>query len=188
MNESLGVKIKELRTVKGWTLKEFGEKCSLSAGYLSLIERSLTSVNITSLQNIAKALDIDISSFFTPPRQAESCVVRSHEQVLFTTESSQDIYYSLAGRMPAGKGQLEPIIVQMKPEKEPKKHSPVSHDGEEFGYILEGIVTLIIENKEYELYHGDSYHILSDTPHVIMNCTGRIAKILYVNTPKVFQR
>lgn len=187
MNKTLGMKIKSLRAARSWTLKEFGEKCNLSAGYLSLVERDLTTINITSLYSIAKAFDMDISSFFTMPAAPESSVVRGHEQVPITPEGSANIYYSLAGSLPPGKGLLEPIIVLMKPEKEPGRAALASHDGEEFGYVLEGIILLMLEGKDYELYPGDSYHILSSEPHAAKNISNRMAKVLYVNTAKLLR-
>lgn len=187
MTKTLGMKIKSLRAARSWTLKEFGEKCNLSAGYLSLVERDLTTINITSLHSIAKAFGMDIGSFFAMPAAPVSSVVRGHEQVPITPDGSANIYYSLAGSLPPGKGRLEPVIVLIKPEKEPGRAALTSHEGEEFGYVLEGVVLLMLEGKEYELYPGDSYHILSIEPHAIMNGSNRMTKILFVNTPNFFQ-
>lgn len=187
MAKTLGTKIKSLRTARSWTLKEFGEKCNLSAGYLSLVERDLTTINITSLYSIAKAFDLDISSFFTMPASPASGVVRAHEQVPVTPDGSDSIYFSLAGSLPPGQGQLEPVIVLIRPEKEPGAAALASHDGEEFGYVLEGIVLLTLEGAEHELYPGDSYHILSSEPHAVKNISNRMAKLLFVSTAKFFQ-
>lgn len=186
MTKTLGMKIKSLRMARSWTLKEFGEKCNLSAGYLSLVERDLTTVNITSLQSIAKVFDMDIGAFFVAPPAPASNIVRGHEQVPFTMEGSADICYSLAGSLPTGPARLEPVIVLMKPEKETGRAALASHDGEEFGYVLEGVALLMLESKEYELYPGDSYHILSSEPHAVMNSSNRMTRILYVNTPQIF--
>lgn len=187
MNKTLGMKIKSLRTARSWTLKEFGEKCNLSAGYLSLVERDLTTVNITSLYSIAKAFDMDISSFFAMPAVPASSVVRGHEQAPVTPKGSANVYYSLAGNLPPGSGLLEPMIVLMKPEKEPGGAALATHDGEEFGYVLEGVILLTLEGKEYELYPGDSYHILSSEPHAVKNISNRMARVLYINTAKFLQ-
>lgn len=189
MTNGIGQKIKELRTAKGWTLKELGHKTSLSAGYLSLVERDLTSINITSLQAVADALAVEVNTFFAPPVAVSSNITRSHERPIFFTAGSNNAYFSLASNLPPEKSVLEPIIVQMKPEKDAKAGATlITHPGEEFGLILEGIVTLILENKEYELYPGDSYHILAQTPHMTANRTNRMAQVLHITTPKMFNK
>ena len=60
---------------------------------------------------------------------------------------------------------------------------PYVHEGEEFIYVLEGVVTVYLEENQYVLYPGDSIHILSTQPHNWMNRTNKIARILTVNTP-----
>ena len=56
-----------------------------------------------------------------------------------------------------------------------------SHDGEEFIYVLEGVVTFVMENKEHTLYPGDSIHIRAKKEHCCVNRTGLIAKYLVIN-------
>lgn len=183
MTKSLGTKIKDLRKERSWTLKEFGEKCNLSAGYLSLVERDLAAINVASLGGIAKAFEIDISAFFTAPPAPVSRVIRGHEHIPFSVGKAENIYYhNLTGNIPSDKATLEPILVHMKPVKDPVWMEIAPRDGEAFCYVLEGLVLLVLDGKEYELYPGDSFHILSSVPHAVMNNTNRMAKILYINT------
>lgn len=74
----------------------------------------------------------------------------------------------------------------MKPGAEFAPVEVFLYDGEEFGYTQDGIVTLILENKDYELYPGDRYHILSSVPHAVINNTSRMAKILLCKYSKNF--
>ena len=60
------------------------------------------------------------------------------------------------------------------------------HDGEEFIYVLEGILTVYLDGSEYCLNPGDSIQIHSQTPHDWVNNTNRVVKILTVHTPNPF--
>ena len=182
--DNTGALIKEYRTQQGLSLRELGEKCALSASYLSMVERNMTSINISLLQKITKALDLSMSLFFEPPKSPSSCIIRGHNRPFFKTEGSPDIYFSLAGNLPPDKGILEPIIVQMMPEKAHIEIKPIAHEGEEFALVLDGIITVQIESIVYELYPMDSFHIMSNTPHTVRNLSNRLASILHVNTPK----
>ena len=59
----------------------------------------------------------------------------------------------------------------------------VRHNGEEFIYVLEGVVSFFLDGTEYTLYPGDSIHIEAKQEHNWMNRTARIAKLLAVTVP-----
>ena len=188
LEKKLGQMIKELRCERGWTLRDLGLKSNLSSGYLSLIERGMTTTNITSLQNIAKAFSMDISDFFQPQSVQPNCIRRSYERDICYMDGTGYVCTSLSGNLDKEESVLEPIISFFPPEKDRKNAIPYSHGGEEFGIVLEGILTMILENHEYELYQGDSYHIMSRTPHYVGNFTNRIAQMLLVNTPRILTK
>ncbi|NPV43231.1 MAG: helix-turn-helix transcriptional regulator [Firmicutes bacterium] len=185
MEENIGKKIKELRASKKITLKDLSEKTGLSIAFLSQLERGLTSAAIMSLKNIAKALEVDISFFFKPPFENNKRIIRGYEQEIFHIENSKYIYYNLAND--AECKSLTPFLVTIYPEQGKDKVIPYSHEGEEFIYVLEGILTIYLENEKYDLYPGDSLHIDSSVPHNWANFTNKIVKILSVNTPKIFE-
>ena len=73
------------------------------------------------------------------------------------------------------------------PGQERKDVVVYSHEGEEFAYVLEGILTFLVEDRAYELHPGDSLHIKSETPHNWANLTSRLVKLILVNSEnKVF--
>jgi len=181
----IGQKIKDIRTAKGLTLKDVSEKSNLSISFLSLVERGLTSIAITSLQKIADVLEENLTVFFDIPQKHPRRVIRSYDQEIVRIDHSKYIYYSLSGNIPDKV--MEPWIVHLLPGQDRKEVIPYAHDGEEFGYVLEGILTFFIDNKEHELYPGDSLHIPSTTLHNWANFTNRVVKLLYVSTPKIFE-
>ena len=79
MKKDIGNKIKELRTNKKMTLRELSEGTGLSIGFLSQLERGLTSIATDSLMKIAEALDVDLNYFFANPKRKNRVVLRSSE-------------------------------------------------------------------------------------------------------------
>ena len=181
----IGKKIKELRKAKGMTLKQLGEKANFSISFLSQLERGQTSITINSLSNIAAALDIALTNFFNFSQKHQGVAYRSYEQKGFRLEKSNFIYYSLANddfdRV------LDPILVEVLPEEQ-ETAKPYSHSGEEFVYVLEGVLTVFMDDEEFKLYPGDSLHMLSTTPHNWANLTNKPVKILSVSTPSLLKK
>ncbi len=186
MTGDIGSKLKGLRTQKGLTLKELSGKTDLSIGFLSQIERGLTSVAISSLETIAKALDSDLSYFFTAPKKKERKILRSFEHEVFTIKNSQFIDYHLTPD--SEKMNILPRLQVILPSSAEDTNDPYSHEGEEFVYVLEGILTVRLDNERFELYPGDSMHYNSSTPHNWANLTNKTVKLLVINNPNKFQK
>jgi len=184
MTSDIGNKIKQLRNMKKLTLKELSAKTDLSIGFLSQVERGVTSVAIASLENIASALDVDLSYFFSLPKKNKKRVLRSFEQEIFTIQNSQFIDYHLT-QDPEDKDFLPRLQVVL-PCKDDCTIDVYQHEGEEFVYVLEGILTIMINNERYELFPGDSMHFDSKLPHNWTNYTNKTVKLLVVNSPNQF--
>lgn len=184
MDKSIGHKIKDLRIAKELTLKDLGEKTNLSISFLSLVERGLTSIAISSLQVVAEALEVEIGYFFDPHKSDKRNIVRSYEHEVLHVDNTF-IYYSLDGDIEDRV--LENLLIVLLPSQSNEEKNLLVHKGEEFVYVLEGIVTLFIENKEYQLYPGDNYHIKSSVPHNYANLTNKTAKVLCISTPRIFK-
>lgn len=187
MEEALGKKIKQLRTGQGLTLRELAQRAKLSTGYISLVERGLTSISLTSLQSIAAALGVASSEFFSTaaaPAGPER-LVRSYDMRAFRQKDSHYVYHSLGCSNTEEDWEMEPVLITLLPGQTWGSVLPYSHEGEEFGYVLEGTPTLLMENSSYDLSPGDSLHIPSTLPHNLANYTSKLAKLLYVNTSKI---
>lgn len=183
MHKEIGQKINELRTSRNMTLKDLSKKANLSVSFLSQAERGLTSIAIMSLKNIADALNVDLTYFFTLPQVHKKMILHSFEQEVFRIEDSKFIYYNLGSNI-EGK-RLDPMVITILPGQTAEEIIPYSHEGEEFIYVLEGIFTIFIDDSKYELYPGDSSHISSSIPHNWANLTNKLVRILAVNSPSV---
>ena len=139
-NLTIGSKLKALRTSKKYTLKQLSEESGLSIGFLSQIERGMSSIAIDSLSKIADILGVSLSSFFEDSApSAPDPVMRSFD-LPCTQISSQIMQYLLSNDV--GSYDILPRLIQLLPVPNPSKEDMVmmNHSGEEFIYILEGIV------------------------------------------------
>lgn len=186
MNLDIGQKIKALRKHNNMTLKDLSKKTNLSVGFLSQLERGLSTIAIDSLYTIAKVLGVDITYFITPPKRPNNKVVlKSYERTMAQVVHSKFIHYNLTDNI-YNKAML-PRYIEILPMEKKENLTCYPHKGEEFVYVLEGILTLCIENNEYKLYPGDTAHYDSSISHNWANYTNRKVRIISVSTPNIFE-
>ena len=157
---NIGMEIKKLRTEKGITLKELSEKSELSVGFLSQLERGLTTIAVDSLEKLADILEVHLTHFFDYPHKRKDKVLRSYEQEILDLEEGGFIKYSLSTNLE--NKQLFPRLIEILPQKKEEEILSYKHEGEEFVYVLEGILTVYINGERYEVYPGDSVHMDSN--------------------------
>lgn len=185
MIEDIGIKIKKLRTDKKLTLKTLGEKTGLSSGFLSQLERGLTTIAVDSLQDIAKELGVDSSYFFSVPTTNKEDIICSYQQTVSRIESDIFIHFHLSNDLQTK--HMLPEIITLLPSCNKEAIKEFRHAGEELVYVLEGILTLFINHEKHQLYPGDSIHFNSNLVHNWCNCTNKITKILVVRTPNPYR-
>ncbi|MEK4425016.1 helix-turn-helix domain-containing protein [Solibacillus sp. FSL K6-1523] len=178
---NIGVEIKKLRTDKGITLKELSEKSELSIGFLSQLERGLTTIAVDTLEKLANILEVHVTHFFDYPLKKKDMVLRSYEQEIMDAVEGGFIKYSLSANLE--NKQLVPRLIEILPQKQEEEIVSYQHEGEEFVYVLEGILTVYINGKRHEVYPGDSVHMDSTIAHNWANYTNKKVKLIAVNTP-----
>lgn len=183
MDYEIGRSLRALRQRKGWTLEELSSRCNLSIGFLSQVERGLSSLSITSLHAICDALEVPLTHFFAAMPSDGPLVVRAGKpRRRIKIGDSQVVYNLLSNSTPDRV--LDALIAEYPPHYKPL---PMAHAGEEFGYILEGEILLLVEDKREILKPGDSFHIFSTRPHTIQNLGDTTAKILWILTMKFLE-
>lgn len=185
MNKDIGQKVKGLRSQKKMTLKELSEKTSLSIGFLSQLERGLTSIATDTLAVIAEVFEVELSYFFIKPRVLTRPIIRSYEKEVFSICTSGCIQYNLSNNLKDK--EMLPRLIEILPNNTEEEIQPYMHEGEEFIYILEGTLTIFLEEEQYELYPGDSIHYHSSSSHNWANYTNKMVKMLVVATPNPFE-
>ena len=148
----IGKKLKELRTQNGLTLEELANRSELTKGFLSQLERDLTSPNISALENILEALGTNLADFFQSSKEEQ---IVFHTQDFFVNEQDDLVTEYIIPN--AQKNQMEPLLLTLKPGA--KSQEVKAHEGEEFGYILKGSVVLVVGNKRLKVKSKETFYI-----------------------------
>lgn len=177
----IGAKIKRLRLEYGLTQEELADRCELTKGYISQLERDLTSPSIATLQDILECLGSSIPEFFSE-QKAEQVVFK--EKDVFVKEVEEK-GYRINWIVPnAQKKDMEPIILELQENGETEEDDP--HQGEEFGYVLQGTIILTLGKERYKVKKGECFHYKANQPHSIKNAGKRPAQVLWISTPPSF--
>ena len=132
----LGKKIKRMRNQKGLTQEELADRCELTKGYISQLENDLNSPSIATLTDILSALGSNLSEFFR--EETEEKIVFSKNE--FIEKDSDGVLWNWL--IPnAQKNMMEPVLVELSEGVETTGDVP--HEGEEFGYVLEGKIAIV---------------------------------------------
>ncbi len=183
--ENIGAKVKALRLENKMTLKDLGKLSKLSIGFLSQFERDQTTIAIDSLSRIAKIFDVDITYFIGSKPKSSSPIVRKYDNADVQILSSNFISRVLINDVEAS---FLPRIIEILPNYESDiEVDMISHEGEEFIYVLEGILDLIVDGVTQSLYPGDAAYISSKQQHNWLNNTNRTIKLLTINYPNAFK-
>ncbi|MCD2491803.1 cupin domain-containing protein [Lacrimispora sp. NSJ-141] len=175
----IGQKLKELRILKGLTQEELADRAELSKGFISQLERDLTSPSIATLTDILQCLGTSLNEFFTEEPE---------EQVVFGTE---DYFEKRDGELGnciqwiipnAQKNIMEPILLTL--EKGGSTYPDTPHEGEEFGYVLQGSLVIHVGTKSYKAKKGDSFYFTPDKKHYLTSKAGAV--LLWVSSPPSF--
>lgn len=186
--DNLGGKIRELRRSKKRTLDELASECGLSVGFLSRVERSVSSLSIASLESIGKALGISAGELLATENvedgaeKRKSRVFPVDQQWHLMIPNLSMSYVDLTGRM-----REWPFEVLINQFPTGYNHPMVKHTSEEFGYVLEGNITLLAEKEKYILGKGDCYFIAPETLHTYRTKVGERTSILMVSTEKFLE-
>lgn len=178
----IGEKIKRRRVSLGLTQEELAARVELSKGFISQVERDLTSPSIATLTDILEALGMSLADFFSQAQSPEK-VVFGDEDVF--VKEDDEVGHSIHWLIPnAQKNSLEPILVTLQPEGKTWEQDP--HEGEEFGYVLSGSLTLHLGGASYKVRKGSSFCFKPNAVHYVSNESKREAKLLWVSTPPSF--
>ncbi len=176
---NIGNKLKELRISNDLTLQELASRSELTKGFLSQVERNLTSPSISTLEDILEALGTNLSDFFQAEDEEQ---IVFHMYDFFIDEKEE---YKIEWIIPnAQKNEMEPILLTLYPKQ--KSRVMESHHGEEFGYVLKGNVVLVRDNKKYKLKAKETFYINGKSSHYLENIGNSEAKVLWVTTPPMF--
>lgn len=177
----IGEKIRRLRTTKEMTQEELANRCELTKGFISQLERDLTSPSIATLMDIMECLGTNMKDFFDEVDE-EKIVFRKED---FFVQENQEMLNSVTWIVPnAQKNEMEPIVLELKPGGSSQVDNP--HEGEEFGYVLAGNISVHVGKKKYKAKKGECFYYKTNATHYITNDGKVDAKVLWISTPPYF--
>ncbi|MFM1653504.1 cupin domain-containing protein [Brevibacillus sp. B_LB10_24] len=159
-----GSELREIRKQRQLTLQNLADKTGLSASLLSQIERSLVDPTIGTFWKICAALDVPINHFFRLSDEHDP-VIRKEQRKVIQLRNTNVKYHVLT---PIQQGKIEFVLVEIEPG-ESVVSELVSHSGEECGFVLQGELRVLLSDREYHLYEGDSVGFPSTSPHRYIN-------------------
>ena len=172
----LGAKIKQMRNQKGLTQEELADRCELTKGYISQLENNLNSPSIATLTDILAALGSNLAEFFR--EEKEERVVFSKDE--FIEKDADGMLWNWL--IPnAQKNMMEPVLAVL--SEGASSPVDVPHEGEEFGYVLEGKVAVLLGNRQYVCKKGEAFYYDAGKPHGIVNKGTGKAKFIWISTP-----
>lgn len=189
LSQLVGGRLRQARKDAGLSLRALAKRSGLSIGFLSQVERGLSSTSLAALKELAAALDLDIRDFFgdsaptTPARLPSSfTLTRATGENTREYVSGARSYRMLSQRGPDMT--LEPMLVHIAPGGEPEES--YGHPGEEFAYVLSGELVYTVDGVAHRLRPGDSVHLRSEVPHSLHNDSSTVCTVVSVVTPRMF--
>lgn len=175
----IGSKIKRLRQQLNLSQSELADRCELTKGYISQLENDLTSPSIATLMDILSALGTSPSEFFK--KEDDTRVTFSENDFIEKHEDGMVLKWIIPN---AQKNEMEPVLVELLAGASTSVDFP--HEGEEFGYVLEGRICLELGKKKYICKKGETFYYAADKSHNISNNGNGTAKFLWISTPPNF--
>lgn len=183
----LGTKLRFARRTKGLTLKQLAERSECSESLLSRIENGKTLPSLPLIHRLVRVLETNISWLFEESDPEETPISCHGERPVITLERQADggRGVSLERIIPFKRGHLLQCNIHHL-EVGGQSGDAITHDGEEVGYVLQGVVELVLDDEAHRLEPGDAFCFKSYFRHSYRNLGTDRASILWVCTPPTF--
>lgn len=175
----IGKKLKSLRRKKQLTLEDVANRCELSKGFLSQVENNNCSPSISTLEDILDVLGSSLKDFFADDKT--DTIVFSGSDYFENEQEDYKISYLVPN---AQKNAAEPIKITIHPGG--RSEEVMQHDGEDFGYMVEGCAELIYGDERHRIKEGDSFYLYCDENYHIENRSKGDCTLIWVSTPPFF--
>jgi transcriptional regulator with XRE-family HTH domain len=180
----VGARLRLARRLRGLKLKALAEKVGCSESLLSKYETG--KAMLPMLHRLARALGFNIGWMFEEDEGDAGIVFRAGERPMIALDPlRKGEGITLERVVPYDPGHLVQCNIHHIAAGG-KSDAPISHDGEEVGYVIEGEIELEVDGRVYRLSAGDAFVFRSTLPHAYRNPTDRAASIFWVNTPPTF--
>ncbi|MCD7036061.1 XRE family transcriptional regulator [Metabacillus sp. GX 13764] len=174
----IGKKIKNLRVQKGLTQEELGERTDLSKGYISQLERDLSSPSLETFFSILEVLGCKPNDFFNDEERLQKVVYTEDDQREYEDEEKG---YKVEWLVPeSNEKEMEPVKITLQEGGEYKLFEPSL--SETFGYVLKGRICLKLGKQYYRAKAGESIYFQASEEHQLFNDGDGTAELLLIAT------
>ncbi len=179
----VGARIRALRKRRQFSLETVAAATGLSIGFLSQIERGLSSPTLRALTGLADAMDVSVAELLQdtqPDRGPAPTISRAGDRSKLVMWASGISKAVLAGGAPTS-GSSYSFCLMNFDAKASSGEELYSHQGIEAGYVVEGRLLLSFGHQQWTLAPGDSFHFASKQPHRFENIAPGRTTVLMVN-------
>lgn len=185
-NKIIGEKIKNLREIKNLSLEEVAERSGLSITQITRIEENEELPSLAPLIKIARVLGVRLGTFLDDQQELGPVICRKEsidekDGISFSNNAKavrKNMSYFALSQDKSGR-HMEPFLIDILPTKD-ADFVFSTHEGEEFIYVLEGVIEINYGKETYVLEEGDSIYYDSIVAHHVHAANGDAAKILGV--------
>jgi transcriptional regulator with XRE-family HTH domain len=177
----LGARVREIRKARNWKLQDLADRTGLAVSTISKMERGEISLTYDRFMRLAQGLGLDVGELFTPESEGFSrgSVSLTRSGVAPVHQTDTYVYEMLAAGV-TGK-HMVPMLGEIKAHEIKDFREYVTHSGEEFAYLISGVVDVCIKGRDpVRLNPGDSLYFDSALEHVYVSASSENAKVLVV--------
>jgi DNA-binding transcriptional MerR regulator/quercetin dioxygenase-like cupin family protein len=175
-----GARLRAIRRELGLSLRVAAVRAGISSSFLSALERNAAGASVATLQRITQAYGITVLAFFDQPQTRGRRIRPGEGRILDLPASGARIEH-----LAVSNSLLEPQLFVLAAGA--TSDGAYAHEGEEFMYILDGALTIWLDERErYRLEAGDALTFPSSLPHRWRNRADGETRLLWINTPPTF--
>ncbi len=172
----LGSKLRQLRLTRGLKLHEVASQARISTGFLSAVERSRANPSVATIHRLAGVLRVNVHELFDHEKAVKR-VVHPKERRVYHPQPGVRVEF-----LATSTSSLKSMLFRVAPGA--GSEGTYFHDGEEFVYVLEGLLELWLDEVDrYVLQPGDTLSFQSSHGHRWTNpSSSDEAVLIWVNT------
>jgi transcriptional regulator with XRE-family HTH domain len=186
LTPTIGKRLREMRKMRGLTVREQASLLQVSPSTLSELERGIAGISLQRLQSVAHSLGVSVSDLLTRDESSTGEarpleVIHPADLGSASIRRGRGVHYTLIGSN--GEHILQPYRI-MFDAGAGYADDPIAHPGEEFVYVLFGEVYLHLGAEQNLLTDGSFARFDSGVPHAFSNAShSNVAGLIGAGTP-----
>ena len=180
----VGVRLQGIRKLKGLSQRELAKRAGVTNSTISMIEKNSVSPSISSLKKVLSGIPMSLVEFFSLDMDEENTTQVVYKADELLSMSSGEVAFKLVGK--AHPNRALAFLDETYPPGADTGDDMYSHEGEEAGMLIEGILELTVGSEVFLLEPGDSYYFDSSKPHRFRNPGDKPARLISATTPANF--